>query len=190
MAAGSSISGIAVGVIATGGFLVYTGIENVSMVDGLRQILGGKPIEKGPQTVTNTGAPETVPSSAFPNLSAPVVGSSTTTSGGTDKASLQTTAQSLLATRGWSSEWAAFNALVNSESGWRMDATNPSSKAYGLAQMLAPSGGLAGNKQKYVQYGGDPNTGVGQLTAMLNYIQQRYGSPSAAWAFHQSHNWY
>lgn len=62
-----------------------------------------------------------------------------------------------------------------------LTATNPSSGAYGLAQMNTGAG-VAPAKQKYYQYGGNPNTMVGQLTAMANYIAQRYGQPSAALA--------
>ena len=189
----TGISGVAVGVITAGGFLVYTGIKNVTLVDGLREIMSGKAITEGPQTKSDLSAP----ASTFPDLSAPVVGQggsfpdlSAPTVGGTDKASLQSTAKTLLAANGWSSQWNSFNNIVNAESGWNITATNPSSKAYGLAQMLAPSGGLAGNKQKYVQYGGNPDTGQGQLTAMLNYIKQRYGTPDAAWAFWQRNHWY
>ena len=63
-----------------------------------------------------------------------------------------------------------------------MTARNPSG-AYGLAQFLYGPG-------EYFQYGGDPNTALGQLTAMMNYIAQRWGSPAAAWANEAAHHWY
>jgi hypothetical protein len=57
--------------------------------------------------------------------------------------------------------------------------------------MLAQSGDLAANEQKYYQYGGNPGTILGQLTAMANYIaSSRYGDPSAAWAHEESAGWY
>lgn len=86
---------------------------------------------------------------------------------------------------GWSSQEAEvwFNNLIPSESNGTTTDTNPKSGAYGIAQ------GITGPKWYYT-YGGDPNTVPGQLTAMANYIRQRYGSPSAAWSFHKSHNWY
>jgi len=97
---------------------------------------------------------------------------------------LKELAYSLLAQYGWARQWASFNALEDSEAGWRMTARNPSSGAYGLAQFInGPS--------EYYQYGGNPNTGLGQLTAMMNYIGQRYPSgPNQAWAFHLRNNWY
>jgi hypothetical protein len=74
------------------------------------------------------------------------------------------------------------NVIVSESNGTLTD-TNPSSNAYGIAQFInGPS--------EYYTYGGNPNTLVGQLTAMANYIAQRYGNPANAWSFHQAHNWY
>lgn len=67
--AGAGISGIGVGIITAGGFLVYTGIKNVTIQDGLRQILKGEAITEGPQTRSDLSAPATT----FPDLSPPVV---------------------------------------------------------------------------------------------------------------------
>jgi TP901 family phage tail tape measure protein len=80
-------------------------------------------------------------------------------------------------------QWPAFNAVEMREAGYQLTARNPSSGAYGMAQFInGPS--------EYYQYGGNPNTAVGQLTGMFNYIRQRYGTPSAAWAHEQSAGWY
>lgn len=86
---------------------------------------------------------------------------------------------------GWSQQEADvwFNSLIPSESNGTLTDTNPTSGAYGIAQ------GITGPKW-YYQYGGNPNTVIGQLTGMRNYIKQRYGTPSAAWAFHKQNNWY
>lgn len=103
--------------------------------------------------------------------------------GGNDKASLQAYAKSLLAKYGWSSQWNDFDALVMSESSWDVHATNKSSGAYGLPQSLP------GNKMKSA--GADWQTsGDTQLRWMMDYIKERYGSPSKAWSFHQKNNWY
>lgn len=51
------LSGIAVGTITAGGFLVYTGIKNVTVQEGMRQILRGDKIVEGPQTVSDLSAP-------------------------------------------------------------------------------------------------------------------------------------
>lgn len=80
--------------------------------------------------------------------------------------------------------------VVATESNGTLTDTNPSSQAYGIAQFNVTPGDVTGNIQAYYTYGGNPNTLIGQLTAMANYIHQRYGSPSAAWAHEQAHSWY
>jgi hypothetical protein len=92
--------------------------------------------------------------------------------------------QSLAAARGWTgAEWDALNAVEMREAGYNLNAQNPSSKAYGIAQFI-------NGASEYAQYGGNSNTAAGQATAMLNYIAQRYGDPIAAEAHEQNFGWY
>ena len=77
----------------------------------------------------------------------------------------------------------AWANIIRSESNGTLTDTNPSSGAYGIAQGITGPGW-------YAQHGGSPDTVIGQLTAMANYIQQRYGDPVTAWMFHLAHNWY
>ncbi|MCC9306472.1 hypothetical protein LN042_05000 [Kitasatospora sp. RB6PN24] len=64
-----------------------------------------------------------------------------------------------------------------------MSATNPSSGAYGLPQALP------GNKM--ASAGADWQTNPAtQLRWALQYMNQTYGSPNAAWAFWQVHHAY
>jgi cell wall-associated NlpC family hydrolase len=106
-----------------------------------------------------------------------------TGNGQNDKASLQAYAKQLLNARGWGNEWDDFNALVMSESGWDVHATNPSSGAYGIPQALPGS--------KMASAGKDWQTnGDTQLQWMMGYIADRYGDPTKAWSFHQKNNWY
>lgn len=79
------------------------------------------------------------------------------------------------------SEWSALNEIVSHESSWRLDATNPSSGAFGLFQFLGHQGDYPGG------YSSDP---AQQAMAGLAYIKARYGSPSAAWDFWQKNHWY
>lgn len=82
------------------------------------------------------------------------------------------------------SEWPALQNLLNGESGFRSDAKNPSSSAYGMFQFLDSTwSSVGGAKTK------DPGL---QSQYGLQYIKQRYGSPSKAWAFWQaqSPHWY
>lgn len=69
--------------------------------------------------------------------------------------------------------------LIGKESGCRPDAINPSSGACGIPQAL-PCSKLPCTLQ-------DP---VCQLRWMSQYVAQRYGSWSAARAFHLRMNWY
>jgi hypothetical protein len=96
---------------------------------------------------------------------------------------VQAAMQRAAAARGWTgAQWNALNAVEMREAGYNLQARNPSSGAYGLAQFInGPS--------EYATYGGNLSMS-GQITAMLNYIAQRYRTPGAAWAHEQAFNWY
>ncbi|WP_377268384.1 transglycosylase SLT domain-containing protein [Peterkaempfera sp. SMS 1(5)a] len=80
-------------------------------------------------------------------------------------------------------QWAAFDAIVSHESGWNPHAVNASSGAYGLGQALPGA--------KMASVGGDwKSNPATQVQWTLNYMNDRYGSPNAAWAFWQTHHWY
>jgi uncharacterized protein YabE (DUF348 family) len=86
--------------------------------------------------------------------------------------------------RGWDeTQFACLDALWSAESGWRVDASNGSSGAYGIPQALPGS--------KMASVGADwqsnPST---QITWGLGYIAGRYGTPCDAWAFFQARHWY
>lgn len=75
------------------------------------------------------------------------------------------------------------NWIINHESGWRVNATNPGSGAYGLPQSLP------GNKM--ASAGKDWKTNpITQLKWMYSYVKGRYGNASNAKHFWQTHNWY
>ena len=78
---------------------------------------------------------------------------------------------------------ASFSEIIFHESGWNVEAVNPSSGSYGLGQALPAS--------KMASEGADWRTNpVTQIKWALNYMDSRYGSPNAAWQFWQAHNWY
>lgn len=101
-----------------------------------------------------------------------------------DPAAAQAYAASMLSSYGWGqSEMSSLITLWNKESDWRTTATNASSGAYGIVQSLPG--------EKMASEGADWQTNYQtQIRWGLNYIKERYGSPSAAWAFHLAHNWY
>jgi hypothetical protein len=96
----------------------------------------------------------------------------------------QAIADALLSSYGWSSsEMSCLVPLWMGESGWRVNAENSSSGAYGIPQSLPGS--------KMATIGADWRTNaVTQIKWGLGYIQERYGSPCGAWGFKQGHGWY
>jgi hypothetical protein len=95
----------------------------------------------------------------------------------------QNVAANMLAAYGWGpSQMPPLVALWNKESGWRVNAANPSG-AYGIPQALPGSkmGAAGPNWQS------NPRT---QIAWGLGYIKSRYGSPAAAWAHSVATNWY
>lgn len=101
-----------------------------------------------------------------------------------DPAAAKAYAASILASYGWGpGEMTALNTLWEKESNWKTTATNVSSGAYGIVQSLPAS--------KMATAGADWQTNYQtQIKWGLNYIKERYGSPSAALAFHLANNWY
>lgn len=75
------------------------------------------------------------------------------------------------------------NSIIQQESGWRVNATNPSSGAYGIPQSLP------GNKM--ASAGSDWRTNpITQLKWMYSYIKGRYGSLQNALSFRAANGWY
>ena len=96
----------------------------------------------------------------------------------------QAIAQALLPSFGFdSSQMSCLVPLWMGESGWRWNAENTSSGAYGIPQALPGS--------KMASAGDDwANNAVTQIRWGLGYIQDRYGSPCSAWGHSQSHGFY
>jgi hypothetical protein len=76
-----------------------------------------------------------------------------------------------------------FNNIIMRESMWRVNATNPSSGAYGIPQALP------GSKMATVASDWRTNPAT-QIIWGIEYMKKRYGSPCAAWGFKSSHGWY
>ncbi len=82
-----------------------------------------------------------------------------------------------------SAQWSCLDELWTHESGWRWNADNPTSSAYGIPQALPGT--------KMATAGDDWLTNpVTQIAWGLGYINDRYGSPCSAWSFWQANNWY
>lgn len=108
--------------------------------------------------------------------------------GGTDEGkdsaegtgSVQKQVKDIAAQYGWATgtEWSALSKIISKESSWNPNAANASSTARGLFQLIADN-----RTSSYRNIGGHTKDGLG-------YIQNRYGSPSQALAFHNRNNWY
>lgn len=93
-------------------------------------------------------------------------------------------ARSLLGKFGWGDDqFSCLDAVWSQESGWRIDATNPGSGAYGIPQALPGT--------KMASAGADWRTNPAtQITWGLGYIKERYGSPCGAQSFKAGAGWY
>ena len=81
------------------------------------------------------------------------------------------------------SDQGSANAIISQESGWRVNATNRSSGAYGIPQALPGS--------KMASAGADWQTNpITQLKWMNSYVVGRYGSWQNAYAHKKSKGWY
>lgn len=95
-------------------------------------------------------------------------------------------ASGMIGSYGWGSD--QFSCLVqlwNGESGWRVNAYNPSSGAYGIPQSW-PANKMADVADDW------PTSAQTQLTWGMNYIRSAYGTPCNAWDRWQarSPHWY
>ncbi len=96
----------------------------------------------------------------------------------------QAIAYDMVKARGWGdSEFSCLVALWKRESGWRVNAYNAGSGAYGIPQALPGS--------KMASAGADWATNPAtQIKWGLGYITGRYSTPCGAWGHSQSTGWY
>lgn len=91
-------------------------------------------------------------------------------------------ARALLPLYGFSSDqFSCLDSLYVSESGWRVDADNPSSSAYGIPQALTQLHDLPADYMTSAE---------SQIRWGLEYIRDTYGSPCSAWSFKSGNGWY
>jgi len=91
-------------------------------------------------------------------------------------------ARALLPAYGFSSDqFSCLDSLYMSESGWRVDADNPTSSAYGIPQALTEMHDLPADYMTSAE---------SQIRWGLEYIQDAYGTPCNAWSFKSGHGWY
>jgi uncharacterized protein YabE (DUF348 family) len=113
-----------------------------------------------------------------------VVGTMDVATAPVDPGSARGLGQAMAAERGWGAdEFSCLDQLWQKESGWRWNADNPSSEAYGIAQ--------ANPGSKMASIGSDWMTNPAtQIEWGLGYISGRYGTPCGAWAHSVEIGWY
>lgn len=92
----------------------------------------------------------------------------------------------IAASYGWTgADWDALYNLWQGESGWNSSADNPSSDAYGIPQAMSNLYPETATTQWR-------NSAEAQIRWGADYIKERYGTPSKAWNFWNSHDphWY
>jgi hypothetical protein len=80
------------------------------------------------------------------------------------------------------SQFGCLDALWKKESGWRPNAKNPHSSAYGIPQLLTATWSATGINRTA--------NGFRQVDAGLVYIEAAYGSPCGAWSHSRATGWY
>lgn len=178
MAAKTDVNPVAVAAIAAGLIFIWSGIKGTSVLASTQSLIKGEQPEQTPVYPIDT-----------PQGSSGGQDSGVTLAKGGTVTKNQSIARMLAASYGWSSgpDWDALVWIWDHESGWSNTAENASSGAYGIPQALPPTKlPTAGRPPKL---GGTSDAGA-QISWGLQYIKGRYGSPTKAKAFWQSHHWY
>lgn len=172
---------LAFGLLLAGGVTLEAGLTG----KGPGAVLQGK---AGAVPTTGTTLSVAGAGTAIANTAAPTAAdvNAATNPGGSG---LVASGQKIIATISNAMGWGAAGASAwegvegHEDSSYSLTATNPTSGAYGEAQ------GITGPSW-YAAHGGDASTQTGQLTAMGNYIKQRYGTPENALAHENAFGWY
>jgi hypothetical protein len=177
------VNGFSLAYTAMGGVVLWSGIKGTTLSTTFRGLMSGKAPAVNQQPVSTAAA------AASPAAGGNLLDTGTSIPGITAaglpaaSGSNQSVLRMVAAQHGWTgTEWTDLYNIEMAEAGFSLTAQNPSG-AYGMAQFInGPS--------EYAQYGGNSTTALGQATGMCNYIEQRYGTPSVAWAFHLANGYY
>ena len=192
-----------------GGKLLAPGSSAFSAVQAIEMVPGSRTMAaleaERTQLIAMTTAARTLTVVAKPKLASPaeVAAANSGTTGGAggagtgssgivyvtsrppDPGSAQYIAYNMLASFGFSPTTflGCLKEMWDRESGWRYDAENPASGAYGIPQALPGS--------KMASAGADWQTNPAtQIEWGLGYIKAIYGDPCKAWAFWQVNHYY
>ena len=153
-------------------------------VESMTSAAGGTGGGSGGSSALTTGGGDAGAPAALSGDSA-AVSEFGVTGGGAAGLSDQDAVIAEFAKKGWGAdtpEWAAAEWIIGKESGWKLDARNPESGAFGLFQFLGST------KDQYLP---DESMDASvQGAAGAQYITDRYGDPLAAKKFWEENGWY
>jgi hypothetical protein len=175
----SKMDGPGLAAVSVGIVFLYGGIKGQSPLIAFENIIKGEN-----PTKAQTQTPLTASDPNSPNSGIGVFSGTVSASGA------QKTAQQLAISMGhgdWTTgkQWSDWVSLWNGESGWRWNAENPQSGAYGIPQALPAD--------KMASAGADWKTNPAtQIKWGILYIAGTYGNPSAAYSawLSRSPHWY
>jgi hypothetical protein len=172
----------AVFLAAGAGLFLYSGLSGFSVLKTIQNVIQGQP--------ANAGQTDAVLSASIPGgptgsgLNDPIGGSISSKT----PAACRAWMKAHMSDYGWGPEqWGPLDNLWDGESGWRWDAQNPDSPAYGIPQ--------ANPGEKMASAGADWKTNpVTQMRWGADYIKNNpnYGTPARTYALWLSRNphWY
>lgn len=169
----SNINGIAVVSVGGGVILLWSAIQNKSILQTTQDLVSGKKPQPGPMGSPGGGG------------GGSGTGGATGPSAPSDPTGNAAIGKEMAAAMGWTGgEWDALYNLWTRESGWNNLAENGSSGAYGIPQSL-PATKMPFAAQK--AGGSHPRP---QIAWGLAYIKGRYGKPSVALGHENQFGWY
>ena len=196
------MDGLAVGMIALGGLMVWSGVDNQKMAATLKSVVSGQTPTPGPGSTISVTPPAPAP---IPQSGTPQQEITSTTPGAGNATQNQALGKLMAGGYKWypGAQWTALNDVIERESGWLANARNPSSGAYGIGQAYghgtaATAAYNSALKMTINEYGPDYGVSVAtakaanagsaqaQIAWTLAYIHGKYGTPSAAWASEES----
>jgi hypothetical protein len=146
-------------------------------------------MDNATQTLTIDSKPASVDPDQFEQEQSESADSGTTAVSVTlppaDPTAAEQTAESMLASYGWSgsTQWDCLYDLWEQESGWNVYAENAESGAYGIPQALPGD--------KMASAGANWQTSAAtQITWGLGYIKSVYGTPCGAWQNEEEYGYY
>ena len=171
----SKLDGPGIAAIGIGAVFLWGGIKGYSPLKAFQNLVQGNNPNTGQSSAALANPITANVTSGGINVSNPTTNSASAN---------QALAKQLAINMGYSDwttgqQWSDWVALWNQESGWNIDAANPTSSARGIAQ------NINGYSSDYLE-----GNAVSQITWGINYIAGRYGNPSAAEAHERANNWY